>query len=228
MVACGLAVATPITVNCSSTTAQTELGPGAGGTITCGTFNTALGTLTSIQITLNGSVVAPSSLNINNNDNAAHTGSAQTVSNFLLDGSTPLTGFGLTTGTTLFTVNASTGTQTLGADPNSPAACNNNAACSGTFAVTGAGNITATNSSNFAPYQTVGAGSFNITSDTQTGFQAFFGGGNVGVLQSTTDSFTATVIYNYTSSAAAPEPTTLLMMGSALVGLGLLRKRIKS
>ncbi len=51
--------------------------------------------------------------------------------------------------------------------------------------------------------------------------------GNAGVSQVTTGSFSGTLTFNYTQSSA-PEPTTMFLMGSALVGVGLLRKRIKS
>lgn len=88
----------------------------------------------------------------------------------------------------------------------------------------------------------------NVTLSSQAGWSAA-GGGTVivpvaGIVHTTTDvsggNFTTTqttdavvdlsVTYNYTPNpppGTTPEPATLFLMGSALVGTGLLRKRIK-
>jgi hypothetical protein len=52
------------------------------------------------------------------------------------------------------------------------------------------------------------------------------GGGNIVFGQSTTASFQAEVDYTYTPNAV-PEPATMGLMGSALIGVFFLRKRLK-
>ena len=80
------------------------------------------------------------------------------------------------------------------------------------------------NSASVAGY--IGAGSFNITGAT-TAFSSFSGGGgNISLAQNTNATLTAKVTYTYTPPSGVPEPATMLLMGSALLGVALFRKRI--
>jgi hypothetical protein len=77
-----------------------------------------------------------------------------------------------------------------------------------------------------SPYDVAGTFTLGFTTSTH---QAFAGGGGQDTNnQSTTANGTITVDYNYSIPTGAPEPGTLFLMGTALVGAGLLRKRIKS
>src|ERR1700691_1560760 len=93
VLACSYATAASMSVTCSLASGPTELGPTTNGAITCADFNIAGDTLTSISLTINGAVIAPSLLTITNTDPATHTGSASTDSTYNLDASTPLAGF---------------------------------------------------------------------------------------------------------------------------------------
>src|ERR1017187_8671719 len=87
------ASALTMNVTCSVASGSTELGPTTNGSITCADFNVAGGRLTSIALTIDGAVIAPSSITITNTDAVTHSGTASTDSTYNLDALTPLNGF---------------------------------------------------------------------------------------------------------------------------------------
>ena len=52
--------------------------------------------------------------------------------------------------------------------------------------------------------------------------------GNGSAAQVTTAGLRGSITFTYTVNSATPEPATMFLMGSALLGVGLLRKRIRS
>ncbi len=139
------------------------------------------------------------------------TTTATTFGNFSI---TPLAGFSF--GSPLFTTSFTTGSQTIPVS----SSVNFGPFTSSTM------NATSLDTSNFAPY--LGAGSFNIAVTTATFLALQGGNGNSGGTNVTNGSATAVVTYDFSPTSKTPEPTTMLLFGSGLVGLGLLRKRIKS
>jgi len=69
---------------------------------------------------------------------------------------------------------------------------------------------------------------FSLTGTTYGTFTVGGGGNNVVPVLHTNAAFRAEVDYAYTVPSATPEPATLVLMGTALAGIGLLRKRIKA
>ncbi len=73
-----------------------------------------------------------------------------------------------------------------------------------------------------------GVGNYSLFAQTYTSTVLANTGGNTLAAQTTQGTVTGTVTYTYTPGSSAPEPATMFLMGSALVGVGLLRKRIRS
>jgi hypothetical protein len=227
--ACGAASADSIAGTCGTAgPGGTELGPAGttttSGAISCTGFNTSLGTLTSITLTLSGAILNQSgdvsTITITNNNVTAQSGKGTTTSDFLLDPSSSLTGFTLPqvgANSALFETFATTGTQTVGASSTT------------VFHVSGSGTtglLTDSNAATFAHYE---GANFAFVYDTMTSITSTFTGGAVTVGQATFVTGNAAVTYNFTDAipSSTPEPTTMVLFGSALVGLGLLRKRVR-
>ncbi len=76
----------------------------------------------------------------------------------------------------------------------------------------------------------VGAGgTFTLTGATKDLTTFSGGGGNIDFILATSATFQAEIDYNYTVNvvSSTPEPATMLLMGGALLGLGLLGKRVR-
>jgi hypothetical protein len=73
----------------------------------------------------------------------------------------------------------------------------------------------------------VGAGTFALSGATKNLTTFSGGGGNINLGIATNATFNAEIDYTYTFPSGTPEPTTMALMGGALLGLGFLGKRFK-
>jgi hypothetical protein len=231
LVAAGLASANSIFVNCSIASGSTELGlsPNTSGLVNCagdGGLNPLF--VTSIEITIDGAVISPSTITLINNDANSHNNfSGTTDAGYTIDGTTPLPGVTLPVDGLghMFDVFAGTGSVALAPCTSGTTPCTAPAGAIVTVPVTGAANSGALSvtAGSFGNYESA----FHFVVDTNTSINLSFGGANGSGNQTTFASATAVVEYDYTVPGPTPEPTTMALTGGALLGLGLIRKRFR-
>jgi PEP-CTERM motif len=240
VMACGLASANsigPLACGAGAGPGGTELGPSGttttAGNITCPGANLPGGfTLTSAVLTLTGDILDQtgfvSTITLVNGNAVTASGSAVTQSAFYLDGTSPsqLTNFvGITQSTSalnpFFTANAAT--------PGYPSDIAVAPGSSQTFDVNSPllnQSGTDTNGTDLTNW--TGVTGFTFIMDTHTTITSDFGGGNDKVGQVTFVDAAATITYYYQPTGTiTPEPTTMALLGGALLGIGLLGKRLR-
>jgi hypothetical protein len=97
---------------------------------------------------------------------------------------------------------------------------------------TGLGGVTGVTKSitgaDLANYESAGLSTFALGGNTLNLTTFTGGGGNLSFAINTAATFEAEIDYTYTvATTGTPEPTTMALMGGALLGLGLLGKRFK-
>jgi hypothetical protein len=216
---CGLASASTL-METFTGTATVSTNTDFSGLLTTTQFNPAWGTLQSVEIDINSAM--STDLQITNNDTSNSSGTVHTqLQIFVQDAGNNLSGGVFSTG------------------PGVLAYCAPNVNCIGGFsytlahggsqdsgALTGASLQDVTYNLAAILSEFTGLGNISLHTNTLTGTTITNTGGNTVAIQNTTANVTGDVIYTYTSGA--PEPATLFLMGSALVGVGVLRKRFKA
>jgi len=216
---CGLANASTLEETFTgSATASTNTD--FAGLLSATQFNPAWGVLQSVEIDLTSAM--STDLQIINNDTSISNGSVHTqLQIFVQDTGNHLNGGVYSTGSGVVeycapNVNCIGGyTYVLGAG---------NSIDSGALTSSSSEDLSYTLGAILAEF--TGTGMETLHTNTLTGTTITNTGGNTIATQNTFANVTGDVIYTYTSGA--PEPATLFLMGSALVGVGVLRKRFKS
>ena len=197
------------------------------GTLAFAQFDSTLGTLNSVTFDISGSLTT--TLTVRNNASSASSGTANTELEVSIEDAGDNLGFlndtpEVSNNPTInqfspnYHYSLASGVQTasglLSSNYNS-------------------GALTYTLSAILNEFSNPGGGTVDLSAGTFTQTVLANSGGNTSATQVTDASLTGTVTYNYTANVGnqnlsnAPEPATMAMMGGALIGLGLFRRRFR-
>lgn len=171
-------------------------------------FDTNLGTLNSVTLTLNGAMTTTIDLS----NSAAQSQTARGIGSVDLTFASSLAGLDLSA--VLLQLTASTGNQTLASGSSAsfgPLTDSDTVALTPTAALFGA----------------AGGGTFSISCESLSGLAVLGGGGNVGATQTTTAGCGASIVYDFTPTppTRVPEPASMALVGLGMMGLAAIRRR---